>query len=108
MCGAVCSCLFHSRLKYWQVNVQGKQIDVSCGGATQRIKWLGHVGIARWDAEDFQGWTVLGVPTRVTRTSDGSELDLGATIRDVLQQGEQVTVETSMSRKCARMVLYTY
>lgn len=35
---------------------------MSCGGGTQRIKWLGHVGIARYDEKDLQGWRTLGRP----------------------------------------------
>ena len=31
------------------VVVRDKCIKVSCGSATQRVKWLGHVGIARYD-----------------------------------------------------------
>lgn len=43
-----------------QVNVLEKQIQVSCGSGTQRLKWLGHVGIARYDEENLQGWKTLG------------------------------------------------
>ena len=28
---------------------------MSCGQGPQPIKWLGHVGIARWDEENYQG-----------------------------------------------------
>ena len=42
------------------VHVKEKVISVSCGSAEQRVKWLGHVGIARWDSENNQGWTKLG------------------------------------------------
>ena len=46
----------------WKIHVHVKEkvISVSCGSAEQRIKWLGHVGIARWDSENNQGWTKLG------------------------------------------------
>jgi hypothetical protein len=80
-----------------QVNVRGKQMEVSCGDGSQRLRWLGHVGIARWDEANLQGWTSLGVPVHITRTADGSELDMSAVIREVLQNGEQITVETSMN-----------
>jgi hypothetical protein len=45
----------------WKIHVHVKEkvISVSCGSAEQRIKWLGHVGIARWDSENNQGWTKL-------------------------------------------------
>ena len=38
------------KLDSWQlyVHVHGKVIAVSCGNATQRIKWLAHVGIGNY------------------------------------------------------------
>ena len=35
------------KISYWHltVHVHGKAINVSCGDATQRLKWLAHVGI---------------------------------------------------------------
>ena len=35
------------KISYWHltVHVHGKAINVSCGDATQRVKWLAHVGI---------------------------------------------------------------
>lgn len=40
------------KLDSWQlyVHVHGKTIAVSCGAATQRVKWLGHVGIGKINA----------------------------------------------------------
>jgi hypothetical protein len=32
---------------YLTVHVHGKAINVSCGDATQRLKWLAHVGIGK-------------------------------------------------------------
>ena len=55
------------------VVVRDKCIKVSCGAATQRVKWLGHVGIARYDDKTYQGWKQLGVPTKITK-ADGVEL----------------------------------
>ena len=46
-------------------HVHGKQYVISAGDATQRVKWLAHVAIARWDEKDQQGWRKLGVPTSV-------------------------------------------
>ena len=67
------------------------------GDATQRVKWLAHVGIARWDEENQQGWRRLGVPTGVrSHTKTGSDIDLGAIIRDVLQNGDEIFVTTSL------------
>ncbi len=39
------------KLDSWQlyVHVQGKTFAVSCGAATQRVKWLAHVGIGKID-----------------------------------------------------------
>ena len=42
-----------------------KIIPIPCGTGPQTIKWLGHVGIARYDEEEYQGWVKLGVPTNV-------------------------------------------
>jgi hypothetical protein len=35
------------KVQYWHINahVHGKAINISCGDATQRIKWLAHVAI---------------------------------------------------------------
>ena len=48
------------------VVVRDKCIKVTCGDATQRVRWLGHVGIARYDEKNYQGWKILGVPTKIT------------------------------------------
>ena len=64
------------------VTVAGKTIPIACGEGmriladamhligyiifiigVQRIKWLAHVAIARWDDDEHQGWKRLGVPT---------------------------------------------
>ena len=42
-----------------------KVIAVPCGSGPQTIKWLGHVGIARYGEAEYQGWVKLGVPTKV-------------------------------------------
>ena len=52
------------------VHVHDKILSVSCGDGTQRIKWLGHVGVAQWDDENYQGWKRLGVPTGEDLTDD--------------------------------------
>ena len=52
------------------------------------MKWLAHVGIARWDENDNQGWKRLGIPTAIRhKYKDGPELDMGAIINVVLQDG---------------------
>jgi len=34
--------------------VHDKEITISCGSGTQKIKWLGTVAIARYDEESYQ------------------------------------------------------
>ena len=78
-------------------HVHGKQYVISAGDATQRVKWLAHVAIARWDEKDQQGWRKLGVPTTVkAHRRDGVEIDMGAKINAVLQNGDSVYVSTSL------------
>ena len=73
-----------------------KVIPVPCGSGPQTIKWLGHVGIARYDEKEYQGWVKLGVPTKVTNEG-GRSLDLDRTISDVqLKDKQHVWVESSM------------
>ena len=74
-----------------------KIIPVPCGAGPQTIKWLGHVGIARYDEEEYQGWVKLGVPTRVT-DAKGTEIPLDAVINKVdgLKSEDHVFVESSM------------
>ena len=42
----------------------------------------------------FQGWRQLGIPEKITK--DGVEMDLGASIRDVLEDRSEVTVIPSI------------
>lgn len=64
-----CICVF-ALLK--QAHILDKQISVSCGTGVQKIKWLGHVAIARWDEQELQGWKKLGrVRTRLERKRGG-------------------------------------
>ena len=74
-----------------------KVIPVPCGAGPQTVKWLGHVGIARYDEEEYQGWVKLGVPTRVTNAK-GEELKLDEVINQVagLKSEDHVFVESSM------------
>lgn len=87
----------HSAPENWYiyVHVRDKIFRVSCGDANQRVKWLGHVGIARWDEENNQGWKHLGVPAGI-KTQLGTDLTIGAVIRDVLKNGDHVTVRTTL------------
>ena len=79
---------------YVTVTCHNKTFVISCGDGTQRLKWLAHVAIARWDEENNQGWKWLGMPTQVLVGED--ELDLGSVIKDVLQNGEHIVVHTSL------------
>jgi hypothetical protein len=63
---------------------------------SQRVKWLGHVGIAQWDEESCQGWKRLGIPLGTLniillnqlslpleiKNETGQTMDMGASIRD--------------------------
>ena len=93
-----------------------KVIVVPCGEGSQRVKWLGHVAIARWDEANYQGWKELGAcsalsspshesvalvtgqPTAVLR-QDGEEIDLGFAIKDTLEDGDTVVVKHSLERE---------
>lgn len=104
------------KLESWFIfcQVHDKVINVSCGDASQRIKWLAHVAIGklvcygltfnmifcsagRWDDNNYQGWKRLGIPTAVRAgNKDGEEIDMNANICDVLQSGDHIYVETSI------------
>jgi hypothetical protein len=76
--------------------VHDKEVRISCGNGSQRIKWLGHVAIARYDEELYQGWKVLGVPVHMEKMETGEPLMLGAVIKDILVDGDRVKVDTSI------------
>ena len=79
------------------VHVYGKSFVVSAGDASQRIKWLASVGIARWDENKQEGWRKLGVPTQVRlHRKDGVELDMGFVIKEHLQNSDSIFVTTSL------------
>ena len=76
-----------------------KVISIPCGTGPQNIKWLGHVAIARYDEEEYQGWVKLGVPTRVVVVETGEELDLSDIISSKLKHDDHVEVSSSMFSK---------
>lgn len=80
----------------WQIKaiIHGKTFKISIGDGTQRIRWLAHVAIARWDEDNNQGWKYLGTPTFVRYGK--KEIDMELTIRDVLQNGDEINVFSSM------------
>ena len=70
---------------------------ISVGEGRQRVKWLASVGIARWDEDNHQGWKRLGIPREVRlKSKQGPPVDQGAIIRDVLQNGDDIYVLTSL------------
>lgn len=95
-----------NEIEFWTItaHVQGKTFAISAGDGSQRVKWLGHVAIARWDDEKQQGWLRLGIPTMIkANKKDGLELDMGSIIRDVLQNGDSVYISTSLQPADTRM-----
>ena len=80
-------------------NGKVKTFDVSCGQGPQPVKWLGHVGIARWDEDNYQGWNELGVPVRICRGDfDNDDMELTPTdiIKEKLVSGDDVYVTPSL------------
>ena len=63
---------------------------------TQKLKWLGHVAIARWDEKDLMGWKYLGSPISIKKLKDDQELDFTAQIREVLRNEDHVTIISSL------------
>ncbi|GMI35565.1 hypothetical protein TeGR_g13590 [Tetraparma gracilis] len=78
--------------------VLDKTVVVSCGAGMQRLKWLGNVAISRWDEDTMQGWRTLGEPVKIIN-SEGEELDMGLTIRDILEDGTEITVVPTVDDK---------
>ncbi len=76
-----------------------KVIAVPCGSGPQTIKWLGHVGIARYDEEEYQGWVKLGVPTKVVNIQSGEILEFADVINTKLKHDDHVEVFCSMFSK---------
>lgn len=69
-------------------------MSIGVGDATQRVKWLAHVAIARWDEENCQGWQLFGAPTSVQHGK--REIDMGLIIKDVLHDGDHITIFSSL------------
>ena len=65
---------------------------------TLPCQWLASVAIANWDPVAHQGYKILGVPTSVRDAHHSVEL--GAQIRDVLQDGDEGVSVISFSRAC--------
>lgn len=81
------------------VHVSGKTVAVSCGAGPQTLKWLAHVGVARYDDANCKGWLTLGVPTKVYRQADREVLDMTKTISECLADGEHIEVATSIGEQ---------
>lgn len=55
------------------------------------------MGIARWDEVAQQGWKILGIPLKVQKDNrHGVEVDMTATIHDVLKNNEHIFITTSL------------
>ncbi|KAF0709372.1 Aste57867_5962 [Aphanomyces stellatus] len=97
------------------VHVHDKVIPVCCGSGSQRIQWLGHVGIARYDDTNNQGWLqfgiapsprarrlfmfmgascVVGKPVAV-RNAKGAALGMTDIVCEVLSDKEHIYIDTS-------------
>ena len=50
---------------------------------------------SHFESAAYQGWKQLGVPTKITK-ADGVELDPGAVVREVLNDGDTVYVSHSL------------
>ena len=68
-------------------------------GQAWTIKCLGHVGIARYDEEEYQGWVKLGVPTKVVNIQSGEILEFADVINTKLKHDDHVEVLCSMFSK---------
>eukprot|EP01080_Neovahlkampfia_damariscottae_P012851 gene12851-7199_t len=72
------------------VHVHEKTMIVEeCGPATQKLIWLAHVGVARYDS-NFG--IELGAPTGI-KTIKNESLKSNDIIKDVLKDGDEVKVE---------------
>jgi hypothetical protein len=82
--------------EFWQIKatIHGKTFKISVGDGKQRIRWLAHVAIARWDEDNNQGWKYLGTPTFVRY--EKKEIDMELIIRDVLKDGDEISIFSSM------------
>ena len=88
----------NATVETWQIfaRVHGKDFKICCGDGSQKVKWVGHVAIARWDEENNQGWKRLGIPNKVIGGPRAEELDMGVSIRDVLRNGDSLTIHTTL------------
>ncbi|RHY04354.1 hypothetical protein DYB38_003254 [Aphanomyces astaci] len=76
------------------VHVHDKIVAVCCGSGSQRLQWLGHVGIARYDASNEQGWMQFGRPVAI-RNAKGDALAMTDIVCEVLVDKEHIYVDTS-------------
>ena len=77
--------------------VEGREMTISVGDATQSVTWLGAVAISRWDEDDNEGWRRLGVPSAVLVKGSDTSLNLESAIRDCLRNGDTVVVKGTLS-----------
>eukprot|EP00741_Cyanophora_paradoxa_P000746 tig00000441_g719.t1 len=70
------------------VHVREKTIPVQCAEGQQRIRWLGNVGIARYDQHSG---VELGVPKAIA-LEDGTLLDMNEVVNARLKDDSHVWV----------------
>lgn len=74
-------------------------MKIFCGtNPTQTIQWLGNAAVARTDEENFEGWKKYGAPTVVRKgnNEEGIGLEMSASIKSCLRDGDFVYVETAL------------
>jgi len=71
------------------VHVKEKIVLVQCGEGNQKLKWLGHVGIARYDSN-----IELGIPISINR-EDGTVLDMNENINKILKDDQHIIVKVN-------------
>ena len=72
------------------VHVREKAITIPVGDGPQKVKWLGHVAIARYEPPSG---TELGVPKLIK--TENAVLEMTDIIKDVLEDGAHVWITTS-------------
>ena len=74
-------------------------MKIFCGAnPTQTIQWLGNAAVARTDEENLEGWKKYGAPSLVRKgnSESGEKLEMGASIKSCLCDGDFVYVETAL------------
>ena len=70
------------------VTLRDKQFSISCGPATQPLRWLADVACLRYDGQQGK---LLGPPVGL-RSAKGAVLDWDVRVKDALHDGDAVVV----------------